>query len=60
MLGCDFTHSEEIIREQFIKGIDNQKYQEEVLQIISGKTLLNELAKVVYKLEAVKLSTNAL
>ena len=30
VLGCNFTDSEERIRDQFIKGINNQKYQEEL------------------------------
>ena len=29
-LGCNITISEERIRDQFIKGINNQKYQEEL------------------------------
>ena len=59
-LCCNFTNSGERIRDQFIKGNNNQKYQEELLKVASDNTPLDQLAKVVCELEAVKLSTNAL
>ena len=58
--GCVLTNSKERIRDQFIKCINNQKYQEECLQVASDNIPLGELGKVAYKLEAVMLSTNAL
>ena len=30
VLSCNFTNSEEMIRDQFIKGINSQKYHEEL------------------------------
>ena len=60
VLGCIFTNSEERIEDQLIKGINNQKYLEELIKVTSDNAPLNELAKVICKLEAVKLSTNAL
>ena len=59
-LACNFTNSEERIRDQFIKGINNQKYQDKLLKVNSDNIALDGLAKVVCKLEAVQLSTNAL
>ena len=59
VLGCNFTNSKERIRDQFIKGINNQKYQEELLKLASDN-MGHELENVVCKLEAVKLSTNVL
>ena len=44
VLGCNFTNSEERIRNQFIKGISNQKYQEELLKVTSDNMPLGELA----------------
>ena len=49
-LGCNFTISEERIRDQFIKGINNQKYHKEPLKVTSYNTPLDKLAKVVCKL----------
>ena len=60
VLVCNFTNSKERIKDQFIKGMNNHKYQKEYLKVTSDSTPLDELAKVVCKLEAVKLSTNAL
>ena len=60
VLGCNFTDSEVRIRGQFIKGINNQKYQEELLTVTSDNTPLDKLANVVNRLVAVKLSSNAL
>ena len=34
-LGSNFTNSKERIRDKFIKGINNQKYQEELLKVTS-------------------------
>ena len=59
-LGCNFTNFDNRIRDQFIKDINNQKYQEELLKVTSDNISLDELAKVACKLEAIKLSTNAL
>ena len=39
LIGCNFTHSEEGIRDQFIKGINSQKYQEELLKFTQDNTL---------------------
>ena len=33
VLGCNFTISKERIRDQYINGINNQKYQEELLKL---------------------------
>ena len=38
-LGCNFINSKERIRDQFIKGINSQKYQEELLRVASDSTL---------------------
>ena len=57
VLGFNFTNTEERTKDQFIKGINNQKYQEELLKVVSDNTPLHELAKVVSKLKAVNLST---
>ena len=54
------TNSEKRIRDQFIKDINNQKYQEEVLKVTSDNMPLDKLENVFLKLQAVKLSTNAL
>ena len=42
VLGCIFTNCEERIRDQFIKGINNQKYKEELSKVISDSMPLNE------------------
>ena len=60
VLSCNFVNSEERIRDQFIKGINDQKYQEELLKVTSDNIPLDEVPKEVHKLEAVKLSTNVL
>ena len=60
VLDCNFTNSGERIKDQFIKGISNQKYQEELLKVTSDNMPLDEVAKVDHKLEAVKLSTSAM
>ena len=59
-LGCNLTNYEERIRDQFIIGINNHKYQQELLKIASDNLPLDELAQAVCKLEGVKLSTNVL
>ena len=51
--GCNFTSSDERIRDQFIKGINNQKYQEELLKVASDNTPIDKLAKVFCKLATV-------
>ena len=60
VLGCNITNSEERIRDLFIKGITNLKCKKELLKVASDNTPIDELSKVVHKLEAVKLSTNGL
>ena len=60
MLSCNLTYSGKRIRYQFIKAINNQKYQKELLKVALDNMPLGELAKVVHKLEAVKLSTNVM
>ena len=60
VLGCNFSQSEQRIIDQFIKGINKQKYWEELLTVTSDNTPLDELTKVACKLKVVKLSTNAL